>query len=109
LSTRPLVYGGKISFSLYMIHEPVHTAWNWAVAQYVIVMPKSVAKLAVVGLIFAAIIAAMMLYHLVEEPSRRWMRRMIDFRDSGQDKKAVPQSIDSAIDPRSVLPPLRAG
>lgn len=28
LSTRPFIYGGQISFSLYMIHEPVHTVWN---------------------------------------------------------------------------------
>ena len=108
LSTRLLVYGGQISFSLYMIHEPVHTAWNWAVAQYLIVMPKSVAKLAVVGLILAAIMAAMMLYHFIEEPSRRWMRRMIDFRDASQDNKAVPKTVDIALDPRSVLPPIRA-
>jgi ribose/xylose/arabinose/galactoside ABC-type transport system permease subunit len=109
LSTRLLVYGGQISFSLYMIHEPVHTAWNWAVAQYMIVMPKPVAKLAVVGLIFAAIIAAMVLYHVVEEPSRRWMRRMIDFRDTGEDRKARPPSTASALDSRSVSPPMRAG
>jgi len=81
LSTRLLVYGGQISFSLYMIHEPVHTAWNWAVQQYTIVMEKPVAKLAVVGLIAAAIGVAMLLYHLVEEPTRRWMRRMVDFRE----------------------------
>ena len=81
LSTRLLVYGGQISFSLYMIHEPVHTAWNWAVQQYAIVLEKPVAKLVVVGLIAAATGAAMLLYHLVEEPSRRWMRRMVDFRE----------------------------
>ena len=109
LSTRLLVYGGQISFSLYMIHEPVHTAWNWAVAQYMIVMPKSVAKLAVVGLIFAAIIAAMMLYHFVEEPSRRWMRRMIDSRDTGQDRMARTPSTGRVLDSRSVSPPMRAG
>jgi peptidoglycan/LPS O-acetylase OafA/YrhL len=109
LSTRLLVYGGQISFSLYMIHEPVHTAWNWAVAQYGIVMPKSVAKLAVLGLLLAAILAAMVLYHFVEEPSRRWMRRMIDIRDTSQDKRTVPKSIDSALDSRAVLPPMRAG
>ena len=89
LSTRLLVYGGQISFSLYMIHEPVHTAWNWAVAQYAIDLPKSTAKLAVVGLIAAAIGAAMLLYHLVEEPSRRWMRRMIDFREINAVTKTI--------------------
>lgn len=81
LSTRPLVYGGQISFSLYMIHEPVHTVWNWAVQQYGIVMPKSTAKIVVVGLVAVAIGAAMLLYHLVEEPARRWMRRMVDTDD----------------------------
>lgn len=81
LSTRPLVYGGQISFSLYMIHEPVHTIWNWAVAQYGIVMPKPTAKVVVVALIAAAVLAAMALFHFVEEPARRWMRSMVDARE----------------------------
>jgi peptidoglycan/LPS O-acetylase OafA/YrhL len=95
LSTRLLVYGGQISFSLYMIHEPVHTAWNWTVQQYAIVMEKPVAKLAVVGLIGAAIGAAILLYHLVEEPSRRWMRRMVDFREINADTETTARA-DSA-------------
>lgn len=81
LSTRPFVYGGQISFSLYMIHEPVHTVWNWAVAQYTIVLPKSTAKIVVVGLVAVAVLAAAALYHGVEEPARRWMRTMMDGRD----------------------------
>ncbi len=86
LATRPLVYGGQISFSLYMIHELVHTAWNWAVVQYSLTMPKSVAKMVVVGLILVALIGAMALFHLVEEPARRWMRSMAD----GEGPGAVP-------------------
>jgi len=81
LSTRVFSYGGKISFGLYMIHEPVHTAWNWAVAQYQIVLPKSAAKAVAVGLIAIAVLLAMSLYHLVEEPARRWMRRMVNSGD----------------------------
>ncbi len=34
LSTRVLVYGGQISFCLYMVHELVHIAWTWAVVQF---------------------------------------------------------------------------
>ena len=34
LSTRLMVYGGQISFCLYMVHELVHTAWNWATQQF---------------------------------------------------------------------------
>ena len=81
LSTRPMHYGGRISFSLYMIHEPVHTVWDWMVRQYQIVLSMAEAKVAVVGLIATAVGAAMLLYHLVEEPAQRWMRRMVDARD----------------------------
>jgi peptidoglycan/LPS O-acetylase OafA/YrhL len=77
LSTRLMRYGGRISFSLYMIHEPVHTVWDWVVRQYRIALPMSGAKLAAAGLIAVAILAAMALYHLVEEPAQRWMRRMV--------------------------------
>jgi peptidoglycan/LPS O-acetylase OafA/YrhL len=100
LSTRLMVYGGQISFSLYMVHEIVHTTWNWAVIEYTIEMPKSTAKLVVVGLLLAALGAAMLLYHFVEEPARRWMRRMVDFRD-------VKTSDSTASDVRSA--DLKAG
>ena len=125
LSTRLLVYGGQISFSLYMIHEPVHTAWNWAVAQYAIDLPKSTAKLAVVGVIVAAVAAATLLFHVVEEPSRRWMRRMIDFREINAVTKTITgadradngekmvctsaQPFEDARGARPVRPSVRAG
>lgn len=81
LSTRFMHYGGRISFSLYMIHEPVHTAWEWMVRQYRIALPMAEAKLAAIGLIAVAIAASVVLYHVVEEPAQRWMRRMVDTRD----------------------------
>src|SRR5690625_209929 len=40
LSTRVMVYGGQISFCLYMVHELVHTAWNWAARHFEIVDRK---------------------------------------------------------------------
>lgn len=81
LSLRPLVYLGHISFSLYMVHEIVHTAWNWAVLQFEIVLVPSLwAKAVVVGLILGALLASAALYHFVEEPARLWMRRMVDVR-----------------------------
>ncbi|ORB29919.1 acyltransferase family protein [Mycolicibacterium parafortuitum] len=79
LSTRVMVYLGHISFGLYMIHEIVHTVWNWAVLQFRIeLVPSWWAKLVVLGLILVAGVGAAVLYHVVEEPARRWMRRMID-------------------------------
>jgi len=109
LSTRPFIYGGQISFSLYMIHEPVHTVWNWAVQQYTIVMPKSTAKIVVVALMAVATGLAMLLYHLVEEPARRWMRRMVDTRDVGSDAPAGRlQAVGGAREVRAA-PATRAG
>ena len=81
LSTRAMIYGGQISFSLYMIHEPVHTAWNWAAQEYRLVLPMWGMKLVVIGLIAAALALSALLFHVVEEPARRWMRSMVDVRD----------------------------
>ena len=81
LSTRLFVYGGQISFSLYMIHEPVHTAWDWAVWEYKLELPMWGAKLAAAGLIVVALALSAVLFHFVEEPARRWMRSMVNLRD----------------------------
>ena len=79
LSTRVIVYLGHISFSLYMVHELVHTAWNWTAEQFGLVLtPGWPAKFAVVGLLGVALGGAAVLYHVVEEPARLWMRRMAD-------------------------------
>ena len=34
LSTRVMVFGGQVSFCLYMVHELVHTSWIWAAEQF---------------------------------------------------------------------------
>jgi peptidoglycan/LPS O-acetylase OafA/YrhL len=82
LSTRVMVYLGHISFSLYMVHEMVHTTWNWTTAQFEIVLtPSWSAKLIVVGVLAVAVAGAALLYHFVEEPARVWMRRMVKTRD----------------------------
>lgn len=93
LSTRAMHYGGRISFSLYMIHEPVHTVWDWAVRQYDIVLTMAQAKLAAAGLIAAALLLAVLLYHLVEEPAQRWMRRMVNTRDVHAPPKGRLQAV----------------
>lgn len=81
LSTRAMIYGGQISFSLYMIHEPVHTVWNWIAQEYRLALPMWGMKLVVIGLIAAAVAFSALLFHFVEEPARRWMRSMVDVRD----------------------------
>jgi peptidoglycan/LPS O-acetylase OafA/YrhL len=79
LSTRPLVYGGQISFSLYMVT-------NWCT-------PPGSGRTAVRaddGRTRGSVVAArgvrggarrsVALYHWVEEPARHWMRRMVGTR-----------------------------
>jgi peptidoglycan/LPS O-acetylase OafA/YrhL len=119
LSTRVMVYLGHISFSLYMVHELVHTAWNWAVEQFELMLtPTWGAKLVVTGLVALAVGGAMVLYHLVEEPARRWMRRMLDDRDkqpSSQGERARDpqhgkvQQIGGAREARTEARSARAG
>lgn len=89
LSIRPLVYGGHISFGLYMVHELVHTAWIWTVKQFELTLsPDLWGKATLLGLFAISVLGGVVLYHVVEEPARRWMRRMVDIRpaDPGNSK-----------------------
>jgi peptidoglycan/LPS O-acetylase OafA/YrhL len=86
LSTRAMVYGGQISFCLYMVHELVHTSWGWAVDNFNLTPWESDSpwKWNVLGLFVIALALSSLLYHVVEEPARRWMRRMVDVRPAAQ-------------------------
>jgi peptidoglycan/LPS O-acetylase OafA/YrhL len=97
LSTRIMVYGGYISFSLYMVHELVHTAWNWTTAQFGIVLtPGWTAKLIVAGVLAVALLGAVLLYHFVEEPARIWMRRMVKVREVPVEHRDEPADTTDA-------------
>ncbi len=77
LATRAMVYGGQISFSLYMVHELVHTAWTWTSQQFELTLAGGGGKLMLLGIFGVAVAGAAGLYHGVEEPARTWMRRMV--------------------------------
>jgi peptidoglycan/LPS O-acetylase OafA/YrhL len=77
LSIRPLVYGGQISFCLYMVHELAHTAWIWTAQQFELTMVGNGGKLLLAAVLAVTFVAAAVLYHVVEEPARLWMRRMV--------------------------------
>jgi peptidoglycan/LPS O-acetylase OafA/YrhL len=118
LSTRLMVYGGQISFALYMVHELVHTSWGWAVEQFDLRPHDSPWKWNVICLLAIAIVLSMLLYHLVEEPARRWMRRMVDVRSASADALTNPaaapatgklQSIDRALEEQPPSISARAG
>lgn len=104
LSMRAVVYAGQVSFSLYMVHELVHTSWNWATRQFELPLDGTAgAKWIVLSLLLLSFLTAVALYHVVEEPARRWMRRMVDVRAADN----PVQQIDSARSGKSATP--RAG
>jgi peptidoglycan/LPS O-acetylase OafA/YrhL len=116
LSTRVMVYGGQVSFCLYMVHELVHTSWIWTTEQFQLTLLGSDGKLILAGVLTITFVAAMALYHSVEEPARRWMRKMVDVGGA----KAEPdpaahaaggklQSIDGAHEARPKPRSARAG
>lgn len=116
LSIRAMVFGGQISFCLYMVHELVHTAWLWAAEQFDLTLHGMGGKLAVAGLLAGATVLAILLFYVVEEPARRWMRRMVDIgaTKSRVDLDAEPvkvrlQPIDGALEPRKTPISVRAG
>ncbi|WAC90939.1 acyltransferase family protein [Mycobacterium sp. Aquia_213] len=107
LSTRVMVYGGQISFCLYMVHELVHTSWGWAVENFKLTPWESDSpwKWNVLGLFAIALAVSSLLYHVVEEPARRWMRRMVDVRPAAQRTEpnepapAKVRQIDGGLEP----------
>ncbi|CQD05716.1 acyltransferase, putative [Mycobacterium lentiflavum] len=104
LSTRVMVYGGQISFCLYMVHELVHTSWGWAVEQFELTPWESDSpwKWNVLGLFAITVALSSLLYHVVEEPARRWMRRMVDVRPAAQPTEPAPakvHQIDGGLEP----------
>ncbi|MDV3126391.1 acyltransferase [Mycobacterium sp. 21AC1] len=108
LSTRWFVYGGQISFGLYMVHELVHTAWLWAAEQFELTMSGWSGKLILAGLFAIAVVGAILLYHGVEEPARRWMRRMVDIKPADPPNSKLHR-IDGELDTRQTPVSARAG
>lgn len=91
LSTRVMIYLGQVSFALYMVHEIVHTAWIWAAKQFELTLTGTAGVFVVLGLLALALGLSCLLYHLVEEPARHWMRRMVDVRGvAAPARDAVP-------------------
>lgn len=94
LSVRALVYGGQISFSLYMVHELVHTAWNWAAEQFELLLVGPAGPWLLTAVLAVTLACSAVLYHVVEEPARHWMRRMVDIR--GTVSRMQPADTDRA-------------
>jgi peptidoglycan/LPS O-acetylase OafA/YrhL len=87
-----------------MVHELFHTAWGWAVEQFELPLQDFPWKWNVFGLLAISVGASILLHHFVEEPARRWMRRMVDVRAASariEPGQSVVQQIDDAPKPAS--------
>lgn len=72
--TGPLaVYGGTISFALYMVHIPVATA----VFKSAEMLAGPVRWWMIPFAMVLAIVAAMLAHHLIEQPAYRWLSRRL--------------------------------
>jgi peptidoglycan/LPS O-acetylase OafA/YrhL len=100
LSTRALVLGGFISYSLYMTHLVWFGLWR-AGMRAVGIDSGALYALAVVGLAAGALVIAWLMWRFVEEPAREWMRGLVGVRkrpteEAGEDKAEAAHVGDSA-------------
>jgi peptidoglycan/LPS O-acetylase OafA/YrhL len=76
LSTRPMIWGGKVSYSLYMVHVVVIMVVGKMLPWSAHPHDALPIRIGILGGYFAACLAAAAVsYHFVEEPARRWLKR----------------------------------
>jgi peptidoglycan/LPS O-acetylase OafA/YrhL len=81
LSTRPLVHGGRISYSLYLVHVPLFEVFWTLIGWKPRIAPGTGLWALLVPHVFLLTFAlAHVLYRYVEEPSRRGLRRLVPVR-----------------------------
>ncbi len=79
LSTRTLVLGGFISYSLYMTHLVWFGLWR-AGMRAIGVEGGALYALGVIALVAGALVIAWLMWRFVEEPAREWMRGRVGVR-----------------------------
>lgn len=73
MAHRALVYGGHISYSLYMVHALVQIIGFGTVERLTDYPPRQLPTWWLAPAIIVTFVAAAALYHFVEEPGRRWI------------------------------------
>jgi peptidoglycan/LPS O-acetylase OafA/YrhL len=77
LSSRPAVVGGHLSYALYLVHIPMFEIY-WLAQRYVpwLAGDTTAANLVGAAVVLATVPVAALIYRVVEEPSRRQLRRL---------------------------------
>jgi len=113
LSTRTLVLGGFISYSLYMTHLVWFGLWKAGMSKAHITS-GALYDICAVALVAGALVIAWLMWRLVEEPAREWMRTIVGVRrkpteEAGEELApragAEPTSVPDA--PTDPIPPQR--
>lgn len=87
LATGWAVHGGRISYSLYLVHVPLFELWWTVMERFPAFHANGALSLALTPVAFlASFVLAHLLFRLVEEPARRAMRRVT----SGRRAKSAP-------------------
>ena len=88
LASRPLDYGGRVSYGIYMIHGIVLMIFGALFAVLVQTVPQQIVwqwpLIARVGVLLVplgtVLVLGALLYHLVERPAQHWIGRIADRR-----------------------------
>lgn len=88
LAVDRLVLGGYISYSLYMTHTVWYGLWR-AGLKAAGITGGPLYAIAVVVLVVAALVIAWLMWKIVEEPAREWMRRRVGARAKPVEELAI--------------------
>ncbi|MGY1715126.1 acyltransferase family protein [Geodermatophilus sp. SYSU D01106] len=109
LASAPMVYGGRISYCVYLVHYVVldvalTVAWQAPEGRWVL---SPGLALAMPALVLLSVALAAVLYHLVEEPGRRLLMRAVPQRRAAATPAASPAPDGPAMarPPATVLTP----
>ncbi|MGH3977480.1 MAG: acyltransferase family protein [Pseudonocardiaceae bacterium] len=93
------VHGGRISFSLYLIHIPIIELY-WTAMDNIPAMAAgtALATLVLPHLLVISLLAAHLLWRWVEEPAREWLRERDPFR--GRQPSVAPRSATTVPETR---------
>jgi peptidoglycan/LPS O-acetylase OafA/YrhL len=98
LATSTLILGGFISYSLYMTHMVWFGLWR-VLMNAIGITAGLLYALGVVVLIGASLVIAWLMWRLIEEPAREWMRGMIGVRPTPTEEagEAIAHESSAAV------------
>jgi peptidoglycan/LPS O-acetylase OafA/YrhL len=80
LSWRPFVFSGEVSYSLYLVHGLCVGVLTWVWHQTSVHPTGMALHLLAPAVLVTMFLFAWFLYRNVEEPGRKWIRGMVEFR-----------------------------